>query len=196
MREGVISAGWSWFGREDEGSAASPGDQETRFALLYQRGYPSVLGFLRVLVGNPEVAEDLTAQTFEKALRHFADLQALESADAWLFRIARNCAADYFRRAKPTVSLERLLPVDHPQEDWLEEGAIAREEQRDLLTHLRDLPEREREIIGLKFVARLRNREIARVFQIPEGTVSSTLYRALGRLRAALDEARRDGDDV
>ena len=49
----------------------------------------------------------------------------------------------------------------------------------------------EREMIGLKFVARLCNREIARVLQVPEGTVSSTLYRALGRLRTAFDEEER-----
>ena len=188
MRDSAISAAWSWFGREDERSASSASDQETRFALLYQRCYPSVLGFLRVLVGNPEVAEDLTAQTFEKALLHFADLHALESADAWLFRIARNCAADYFRRARPAVSLERLLPAEHPQDEMVEDRAIAREEQRDLLAHLNRLPEREREMIGLKFVTRLSNREIARVLHVPEGTVSSTLYRALGRLRTALKE--------
>ncbi len=188
MRDRAISATWSWFGREDERSASSTSDQETRFALLYQRCYPAVLGFLRVLAGNPEVAEDLTAQVFEKALLHFADLRELESANAWLFRIARNCAADYFRRAKPTVSLELLLPAEHPQDEMVEEGAIAREEQRALLALLNRLPEREREMIGLKFVARLTNREIARVLHVPEGTVSSTLYRALGRLRAAFNE--------
>lgn len=187
MRERAISA-WAWFGKEDERSASAASDQETRFALLYQRTYPAVLGFLRLLVGAPDVAEDLTAQTFEKALRHFDEVRAPESARAWLFRIARNCAADYFRRAQPAVSLERLLPEDHPQAEAVEAGAIAHEEQRDLLTALSRLPEREREVIGLKFVAQLSNREIARALQMPEGTVGSTLYRALRRLRAAFAE--------
>lgn len=187
MRERAISA-WALFGSEEERSASAASDQETRFALLYQRMYPAVLGFLRLLVGAPDVAEDLTAQTFEKALRHFDEVRAPESASAWLFRIARNAAADYFRRARPTVSLEHLLPEDHPQTETMEEGAIAREEQRTLLAHLSHLPEREREVIGLKFVAQLSNREIARVLQVPEGTVGSTLYRALRRLRTAFDE--------
>jgi RNA polymerase sigma-70 factor (ECF subfamily) len=187
MREQAISA-WAWFGNEDERCTSAASDQETRFALLYQRTYPGVLGFLRLLVGSPDVAEDLTAQTFEKALRHFDEVRAPESASAWLFRIARNVAADYSRRAKPTVSLERLLPEEHPQAEAVEEEAIAREERRTLLTHLSRLPEREREVIGLKFVARLSNREIARVLQMPEGTVGSTLYRALRRLRMALNE--------
>jgi len=57
-----------------------------------------------------------------------------------------------------------------------------------ILAHLNSLSEREREVIGLKFVVSLTNREIARILQIPEGTVSSLLYRALRHLRAALDE--------
>lgn len=155
MRERTISA--AWFGKEEERGASAASDQETRFALLYQRAYPAVLGFLRLLVGAPDVAEDLTAQTFEKALRHFDEVRAPEHASAWLFRIARNCAADYFRRARPTVSLERLLPEEHPQTEAVEAGALAREEQRDLLAHLSRLPEREREVIGLKFVGQLSN---------------------------------------
>ncbi|HEY7347164.1 MAG TPA: sigma-70 family RNA polymerase sigma factor [Ktedonobacterales bacterium] len=188
MRERAISTAWAWFGNEEERSASAASDQEARFALLYQRTYPAVLGFLRLLVGSPEVAEDLTALVFEKALAHFEEVRAPESATAWLFRIARHAAADYFRRAKPTVSLDRLLPVEHPQAEAVEEGAIAREEARVLLAHLERLPGREREVIGLKFVAQLTNREIARVLQIPEGTVSSTLYRALRRLRTAFNE--------
>jgi RNA polymerase sigma-70 factor (ECF subfamily) len=189
MRERAISAAWTWFGNEDERNASAASDQKARFAILYQHAYPGVLGYLRLLVGAPEVAEDLAALVFEKALKHFDQVRTPESANAWLFRIARHCAADYFRRAKPTVSLERLLPIEHPQAEAVEEGAIAREEAQELLADLSRLPEREREVIGLKFVAQLNNREIARVLRMPEGTVGSLLYRALQRLRAAFDES-------
>jgi RNA polymerase sigma-70 factor (ECF subfamily) len=188
MREQAITALRSrGEGREDQ-HAAEAGDLEPRFVLLYQHTYPAVLGYLRLLVGAPEVAEDLTAQVFEQALRHFDAVRAPESATAWLFRIARHCAADYFRRAKPTVSLERLELWDHPQAQAVEEQTLAREEQRLLLEQLGRLSEREREIIGLKFVAHLSNREIAHILQLPEGTVGSTLYRTLRRLRTALEE--------
>ncbi len=188
MRERAIPAAWFWFGKGEERAASTARDQEARFALLYQNTYPAVLGFLRLIVGSPEVAEDLTALVFEKALLHFDEMRAPENATAWLFRIARNCAADYFRRAKPAVSLEYLRPVNHPQAEAVEEGIIAREEEQELLRCLSRLPKREREVIGLKFVAQLSNREIARILQIPEGTVGSTLYRTLRRLRMAFAE--------
>ncbi|MBA2286708.1 MAG: sigma-70 family RNA polymerase sigma factor [Ktedonobacteraceae bacterium] len=155
---------------------------------LYRHYYASVVAFLCFLVGAPEIAEDLASLVFEKAMLHLADLRTPEHAGPWLFRIARNCAMDYFRRCKPTISLEDLPLEEHPVTDHLEEAAITGEQQRHLLAHLRRLPEREREIIGLKFVAGLTNREIARVLQIPEGTVGSLLYRALRQLRVALAE--------
>jgi len=163
-------------------------DQYRDFEALYLRYYPGVLVFLCFLVGAHEVAEDLASLVFEKALIHLADVQTPDTAGPWLFRIARNCAADYFRRYKPTISLEQLLIEEYPQAGSLEEIVVASEQQRHLLAHLGQLPERERVVIGLKFVANLNNREIARVLQIPEGTVGSLLYRALRRLRAALAE--------
>jgi len=86
------------------------------------------------------------------------------------------------------MSLEELRPAYHPQTASLEAAALAREEEQLLLARLSCLSPSEREVIGLKFAAGLKNREIARILQIPEGTVSSLLYRALRRLRRAFEE--------
>ncbi len=188
VRRIAISSAWSSFVRQDEWSESMAEDQYGGFEALYRRYYPGVLVFLCFLVGAQEVAEDLASLVFEKALTHFTDVQTPDTAGPWLFRIARNCATDYFRRHKPTVSLEQLLIEEYPQAGSLEEKVVASEQQRHLLAHLSQLFERERVVIGLKFVANLNNREIARVLQIPEGTVGSLLYRALRRLRAALAE--------
>ncbi|MFL5627341.1 MAG: RNA polymerase sigma factor [Ktedonobacteraceae bacterium] len=184
----AVSAAWLALLRQDKRGEALTADPWVRFEALYQCYYPGILAFLRFLVGSPEVAEDLTSLVFEKALLHLADLRTPGTAGPWLFRIAHNCAMDYFRRCKPTISLEQLLPTEHPPAASIEEEAMQREQQRHLLAHLSLLSEREREVIGLKFAANLNNREIARVLQIPEGTVSSLLYRALRRLRAAFHE--------
>lgn len=174
--------------------------QKLSFDEIYQRYYPRVLAFLRFRIGQADIAEDLTSLVFERALLHFDDLQTGEAAGAWLFRIARNCAADYFRRRRQEVSLDLLIDTDCPDHPGYltypnhplplasspEEVALLREERSSLLLHLSHLSEREREVIGLKFVACLHNCEIARVMHIPPGTVGSILHRALGRLRDAL----------
>lgn len=163
------------------------GSARISFDDLYQQYYPRVLGYLRFRTGTVDVAEELVSLVFERALTHFADLQVPGAAGAWLFRIARNCVSDYFRRHQSDLSLDALVAGNHPCERSPEEVIVAREERRLLLTQLNQLSEREREVIGLKFVACLHNREIARVLHMPEGTVSSLLHRALARLRDALD---------
>lgn len=178
---------WSSLLRKHRRSAEN-NDETAYIDALYRQYYPSVLAFLCFLVGAPEVAEDLTSIVFEKAMTHLVDVHTPEAVGAWLFRIARNCATDYFRRYKPTVSLEQLVLEKHPQTAALEESIVASEEKSFLLTHLKQLSEREREVIGLKFVAGLTNREIASVLQIPEGTVGSLLHRTLRRLRTMLKE--------
>ena len=160
--------------------------QRLSFDALYQCYYPRVLAFLRFRTGMLDVAEDLTSLVFERALLHFDDLQTADAAGAWLFRIARNCASDYFRRRRQEVSLDMLIDRDHPLTTSAEEAALVSEEHMLLLAQLGHLSEREREVIGLKFVACLHNCEIARVLHIPAGTVGSILHRALARLRDAL----------
>ncbi len=162
--------------------------RELAFDDLYGQYYARVYAYLRFRVCSTEVAEDLVSQVFERALTHLADLQSTAAAGAWLFRIARNCATDYFRRLRPAASLDTLIDSNHPRECSPEEEIVAQEERARLLMQLKRLPEREREVIGLKFVACLQNREIARVLNMPEGTVGSVLHRTLARLRDALHD--------
>jgi RNA polymerase sigma factor (sigma-70 family) len=175
---------------KEDWSGLSMNKEESQifFDMLYQQYYLRVLAYFRYRIGKADVAEDLASLVFERALTHLAELKVSEAAGAWLFRIAQNCAHDYFRRQRPDVSLEQLAFVERPQQCSSEELVLADEERRSLLAHVSHLSEREQEVIGLKFVAHLTNRQIARVLHIPEGTVGSLLYRALGKLRNALYE--------
>jgi RNA polymerase sigma-70 factor (ECF subfamily) len=181
---------WSLPAKTEKKSALTVeiGSHKVSFDELYQQYYERVLAYMRFRTGSPDAAEDLVAQVFERAVSHLDDLQSPGAVGAWLFRIARNCAADYFRRYRVMVSLDTLVDGNHPRECSPEEELVAREERMLLLTQLNRLSEREREVIGLKFVVCLQNREIARVLHMPEGTVGSLLHRALSRLRDALHD--------
>ena len=181
---------WSLPAKTEKKSALTVeiGSHKVSFDELYQQYYERVLAYMRFRTGSTDTAEDLVAQVFERAVSHLDDLQSPGAVGAWLFRIARNCAADYFRRYRVMVSLDTLVDGNHPRECSPEEELVAREERMLLLNQLNRLSEREREVIGLKFVASLQNREIARVLHMPEGTVGSLLHRALSRLRDALHD--------
>ncbi len=188
MKSITISTIWLSLMRQENRRKRLIDEHNICFDALYQKHYSAIFAFLHFLVGTPEAAEDLTSLVFEKVWMHLEDIQAHDMVGPWIFRIARNCATDYFRRCKPTVSLECLLSAQHPLIGFVEEIAIAHEEERILLAHLSQLSEREREVIGLKFAVGMTNREIARILQVPEGTISSLLHRTLRRLRAALNE--------
>lgn len=67
------------------------------FAKLYDESLPAVYGFVMRRVTNREVAEDITSQVFEKALRSIKGLKAGMAFKGWLFKIAANAVTDYYR---------------------------------------------------------------------------------------------------
>jgi RNA polymerase sigma-70 factor (ECF subfamily) len=153
------------------------------FESLYQEELPRVYNFFRYRVGDDQVAEDLTAETFEKAWRNREKYRAdLASFSTWLFTLARRIGADYYRRHKPTLPLDE---AEHLSDQQLLEDTV---QQRADFTHLSlllaRLAERERELVALKYGAGLTNRAITRITGLSESNVSTILYRVTQQLRA------------
>lgn len=153
------------------------------FEALYREELPRVYNFFRYRVGDDQIAEDLTAETFEKAWRNREKYRNdLASFSTWLFTLARRIGADYYRRHKPTVPLEAAARVPDPQ--TVEETAQQRADFTHLSLLLSRLAERERELVALKYGAGLTNRAITRITGLSESNVSTILYRVTQQLRA------------
>lgn len=149
---------------------------------LYAEQLPRVYNFFRYRFGNEAVAEDLTSITFEKAwqarTRYRRDLGAFST---WLLTIARNVAVDHFRRHRPHEPLEAADTI--PGGATPEELAEQRSDIERLGRLLQKLPERERELVALKYGAGLTNRAIARLTQLSESNVGTILHRTIQGLR-------------
>ncbi len=161
------------------------------FARLYEEYLPRVLNYMRLRVDDEALAEDLTALTFERALAAWGGLRSQSAFGGWLFRIAHNTVAEYYRGRRPLASLDGLANVpadDAPAEQWVEQA----EELLALRGALRALPERDQEVIVLKFVGGLGNEEIGRVMGLRAGHVAVLLYRALHKVRAELEKGKGD----
>src|SRR5512134_420700 len=140
-------------------SIAAPA-REVDWEAFYLAELPRIYNFIRYRVGNGTVAEDLTAITFEKAWRGRHQYRRdLASFSTWLFTIARNVADDHFRRHRSHLSLDEAAGV--PDQYDLEEEAIRHSEWARLSRLLGQLPDRERELLALKYGSGLNNREIA-----------------------------------
>ena len=156
------------------------------FETVYRTELPRVYNFFRYHVGDDQLAEDLTAETFERAWRHRERYRHDPSSfSTWLFTIARRIATDHFRKRRSSLPLEEAKHVADPQN--LEETAQQRAEFADLAKLLARLAERERELVALKYGAGLTNRAIARLSGLSESNVSTILHRLTQQLRAQME---------
>ncbi len=172
-----------------EAEAVAGGEEKAEgFARLYRELFPPVYGYVRFRVGDPHLAEDLTAQVFERALARLASVRQPERVRAWLFTIARNAITDYHRARRPAAGLESAEGLAHLWIESPEGEAVRRDDLRRLGAYLGGLAERERELIGLKFAAGLTNREIARILGLSEANVAQILHRAVVKLRQRFAE--------
>jgi RNA polymerase sigma-70 factor (ECF subfamily) len=161
---------------------AQPETDALDWDVVYAEQLPRVLNFFRYHTGDNALAEDLTATTFEKAWRHRERYRSdIASFSTWLFSIARNVAADHFRRHHEHVPLDL---ISEQATDAVVGDTIER--QQDLATLnalLAELPERERELVALKYGAGLTNRAIASLLKLSESNVGTILERVTRRLR-------------
>jgi RNA polymerase sigma-70 factor (ECF subfamily) len=160
------------------------------FAALYDAYFTQVYNTVFYRVLNPSVADDLTAQTFERALKNIRKYRPQRGRFvAWLLTMARNVVRDELRKqqVRPWVGIDQV--AQQPSAAPLpEQMAIFSEEQTLLLAAIADLSERERELLALKYGAGLTNREIAVLAGLSESNVGTILHRSITRLRSVLKE--------
>ena len=154
---------------------------------LYHQYLPRILNYIRLRVNDEDLAQDLAAAVFERAVSRQHTLRRREAFGAWLFQIARTTIAGHYRRQRPTVALD-LVGEQPAADDSPPEAMMHREELARLQVALTTLSEREQEIIRLKFGGGLGNKEIAAVLRLKAGHVAVILYRALRKLRARLEQ--------
>jgi RNA polymerase sigma factor (sigma-70 family) len=160
--------------------------RDDRFERLYAEHAQALFGFLSYRTGDRMLAEDLLADTFERALRarrRFDPRKASEKT--WLYAIALNCLRDRARRRSTEVrALERMASGPSLGST----GEMDEVSDRDLISrNLAVLTDEEREAIALRFGADLTVPEIAKLTGERLTTVEGRVYRALRKLREAMD---------
>jgi RNA polymerase sigma factor (sigma-70 family) len=153
---------------------------------LYTDHIGRIYNFFRYRVGDTSTAEDLTSAAFEKAWNRRGQYRGnAENFAAWLYTISRNIANDYFRKSHPLVHLEAVGDLLDPQH--VDEQVEKEQEFNRLVTAINQLPQRERDIITLKYGADLNNRQISAQLRISETNVGTILNRTIQRLRIKLE---------
>ena len=151
------------------------------FSTWYADESDRVVRSLIVIGSDPEVVRDAVAEAFSRAHERWGRVARMASPTGWVYRVARNEIRRRERRRRLESRLLRrqppplaLAPPDIDPELW---AAVAA------------LPAREREVIALRDVADLRERDVAAALGISEGAASAALVSARRRLAAALAAA-------
>lgn len=167
-----------------------------RFDEIYRRYRDDIFRFVARRIG-PDDAPDITADVFVRAFR-VRDRYDPSRPDArpWLYGIATNVVGDHRRRMRIRRSRTESIAVswlerDAEFSDLVAADADAVSQRAQLVTALRSLRRRDREVLLLAVLEDLTYQQIAEALGMPVGTVRSSLNRARRRMRELISEAER-----
>jgi RNA polymerase sigma-70 factor (ECF subfamily) len=163
------------------------------FASLYREYLPRIHAFAYRRTHSRELAEDVTAATFERAFRQLDRFEWRGGGfGAWLFRIASNELADHYRRQQRSrgergqQAMSALHSASaHDDVDRVERGG---EGTRRLMAALATLNPRYQEAIQLRYLAELSHEEAAEAMGASKPVMAVTLTRAMKALKKAMDK--------
>src|SRR4029453_1553168 len=167
------------------------------FELLYERHKGPLYRYLQRMCGRREVADDLFQEVWRKGIASRSRYEARAQFNTFLFRIAHNCAIDYFRRSgRPHENAaqdvdelaEQIGAAEHERPD----AALSEEQVRiDFRRALAELPPEQRDVFVLYEESGLTLDEIGRITGVAMETAKSRLRYAVGKLRTALRQHRQ-----
>jgi len=158
-------------------------------AQIYDLYSPELYRYAARFLGDPSVAEDCVAETFSRFLKAIhAKRGPKDFLKAYLYRIAHNWIADYYRRTPEVAELKDTFP---DSDNAPEQEVSLRLRQEQVRKAIQKLTPGQQQVIMLKYMEGWKNKEIAQVVKKPVGAVKSLQNRALARLKKHLESKEK-----
>lgn len=163
------------------------GDQAA-FEAFVHRYHAPIHQYIERLVKDTKKAEDLVQETFIRLIKQLQSKQIPQYPKAWLYRVASNLCKDYWRSAyyRSETTPKEELPISEDEGPSVVEIFERQETRQEVLSSLKQLPDIQQQIVILRFYQDLKLKEIADILDIPLGTVKSSLFHALKKLKDLL----------
>ncbi len=156
--------------------------------MLIQRWQPRLGGLACRLTGEREAARDIVQEAWLAIVRGLSRLDDPARFRSWAYRIVRNKCADWTRRrVVRRAAAKDLQEAAATVGDRVSTGSDATCDVARLREALSELPPDQRAILSLHYLDGMPVAEIARVLDVPKGTVKSRLYHARNRLKQTLE---------
>jgi RNA polymerase sigma factor (sigma-70 family) len=163
---------------------------EDTFREAYETHYTKIFAFVYSRVREVELARDVVSEVFERAYVSGNTVRDPNAYPAWLFMVAKNAISAHFRRLKRELShMDRARNELHFMDGPVQpEAHVLRNERiSQLMEQVRTLPQRDQELISLKFDAELSHEEIGRIMNITSVNARVSIFRALKKLKARME---------
>ena len=177
---------------DDETLAARAAEDFEAFAELYRRYECVVFRVVRARTPSDDVAEDITAHVFFKALISADEWRGEGSYRSWLYGIARNAVSTWHnQKGRNAVVLEVVPDLEDPVPTPQAQVVIG--EERDLIwKRVAELPDAQREAVVLRYLKEHSIDEIASITKRTKGAVRILLHRARSRLRRQMESIEEE----
>ena len=159
--------------------------EQKLLTLVYEKYHRELYLYIYSLSRNHHIAEDLTQETFLKALLSLPEEHG--NIRAWLYMVARNLFFNYREKASRNVSLEEGMKRSDEEKDLLA-NMIENERKLQLYQALKKLDMKKREILLLQYFGDLSQKEIAAVLHITPENVRVLAYRAKKELKKYMEQ--------
>ena len=148
---------------------------------IYNQYFDTVNKYLFCLTHNNDIAEDLTQETFCRALKNLNKFKGECKISVWLCQIAKNIWYDYYRKNKNITVEEELLNI--PDLTTPEDETISKDEKLLLYQKIQKLNKETREVIYLRITGELSFKEIGTILNRTETWARVTFYRRKNQLK-------------
>ncbi len=153
-----------------------------QFDALYNAYANNIFNFVLRRVNDTNIAEDITADTFYKALKSIKRFNFKASFSTYLFKIAENEIYRFYRSKKLLLTNKEFYAAEDPPNI----------ESEELLQAIEKLPFREREMIRMHFIERKKQNEIAFILNISKSAYYNSMQRALKKLKKIIESGKNE----
>ena len=150
---------------------------------IYEEYFETVNKYLFCLTHNNDISEELTQETFYKAVKKIDTYKGECKMSVWLCQIAKNLWYDQCRKNKKIANVEENDILDNQILNTLEEQVISNDEKISLYKKMQYLDEKTREVMYLRITGELSFKEIGIILNKTENWARVTFYRGKNQLK-------------
>ena len=153
---------------------------------IYEENFITVYRYVLSLSRNPHIAEDVTQETFFKALKSVKQFRGDCSLSVWLCQIAKNTYLKHLDKSKRSDLLQQKMQEDDRYVDGPEHAFVKKETTKQIHTVLHNMDEPYKEVFSLRTFGELSFADIGDLFGKSENWARVTYYRAKMKIKEAL----------